>query len=286
MRTTFSLVGIIVFIFILAAIPMSLTITNGDLSIHFQAILDLIKNYVAGVFNGDSFLYIEGKNRTYNLAQDLPAYFGTSFLYLLLAGFLTVCIGMAISAWHSKSKKEWAKDIIGFLGTIPDFILVLFLQISVVFIYQTTGFKLARIASRSTDDNAFLLPLITLIIVPTIYLIRTLSERTYDVLAEDYILTAKAKGLKKRYIFIHHVVRNVIPYLKADLHKVIAIMMSNLFIVEYLFNLRGITSILFSGMYQYNLVVNTLFSLVILYLLIYWCIRILIILMERVFAHD
>src|SRR5690606_33041650 len=155
--------------------------------------------------------------------------------------------------------KEWMKDTIGFLGTIPDFILVIFLQLGVVSIYQSTGFRLARVASRSADENAYLLPLITLTLIPAIYLIRTLSERTYDVLSEDYILTAKAKGLKKRVIYINHVIRNVLPFLKADLHKVLAIMMSNLFIVEYLFNIRGITAMLFGGtMYQYNLIVNTL----------------------------
>ncbi|MEN2767594.1 ABC transporter permease subunit [Ornithinibacillus xuwenensis] len=287
MRITISLVGVVIFIFFLAAIPFSLTISNGDLALSIQSIYDLIQQYIGGLFNGESFTYQEGKDRILNIFTDLPSYFFTSFTYLLIAGFLSVCIGMLVSAWHSKSKKEWLKDIIGFFGTIPDFIFVLFLQLSVVFVYQTTGLKIAKIASRSTDENALLLPLITLTIVPTIYLIRTLSEKTYDVLTEDYILTAKAKGLRKGYVFIHHVVRNVLPFLKADIHKVLAIMMSNLFIVEYLFNIRGITANLFDGtLYQYNLVVNTLFSLLLLYLLLYWCIRLLIFILERVFAHD
>jgi peptide/nickel transport system permease protein len=286
MRITFSLAGLVIAIFLLAAIPLSISISEDNLSISIQAFVDLIKNYLAGLLNGESFIYQEGRDRFPNFLKDIPAYFFTSFLYLGIAGILSVSIGMVVSAWHSKSKKEWMKDIIGFLGTIPDFILVLFLQLGVVFIYQSTGFKVARVASLSTNDIAIALPLIVLTIVPTIYLIRTLAERTYDVLTEDYILTAKAKGLKRMYIFIHHVVRNVIPFLKADLHKVIAIMMSNLFIVEYLFNIRGITRIIFESAYQYNLVVNTLFALVILYLLLYWSIRIFIIILERVFAHD
>jgi peptide/nickel transport system permease protein len=287
MRIVFSVGGLLAFIFLLAAVPLSITIIDGNLSISFQTIVDLVKNYLNGLLNGDSFTYQEGKSRTYSFLKDVSAYFFTSLRYLLLAGFLAVVIGMLISAWYSKSKREWIKDIIGFLGTIPDFILVIFLQLGVVFIYKSTGLKVARVASLSADENAYLLPLITLTIIPAIYLIRTLSERTYDVLSDDYILTAKAKGLKKRYIHIHHVVRNVLPFLKADLHKVLAIMMSNLFIVEYLFNIRGLTTILFDGtLYQYNLTVNTLFALVFLYLIIYWSIRLLILLLERVFAHD
>ncbi|WP_047985937.1 ABC transporter permease subunit [Ornithinibacillus californiensis] len=287
MRLILSIIGVIIFILLLGAIPLSISITDDNLIFDFSIVVDLVINYLQGVWNGESFIYQEGIGRSYSILQDIPDYFLTTLHYLLIAGFVTVCMGMFISAWYSKSQKEWIKDIIGFLGTIPDFILVLFLQLGVVAFYQSTGFHIAKVASRSADENAYLLPLITLTLVPTIYIIRTLSERTYDVLSEDYILTAKAKGLRKRFIFIHHVVRNVLPYLKADLHKILAIMMSNLFIVEYLFNIRGITAFIFGGtMYQYNLIVSTLVALVFLYLLIYWTIRLLILLLERVFAHD
>ncbi|MFS0672072.1 ABC transporter permease subunit [Ornithinibacillus sp. 179-J 7C1 HS] len=287
MRIGISFIGLIICILLLAAVPLSITISDGNLSIQFQTIVDLIFNYFSSLLNGDAFTYQLGRSGSYNMLQDVPSYFITSLQYLEIATFLTVCLGLIISSWYSKSKKEWLKDIIGFLGTIPDFILVLFLQLGVVFIFQTFGFQVARVASRSAEENAFLLPLITLTIIPTIYLIRTLSERTYDVLTEDYILSAKAKGLQKHYIYINHVIRNILPFLKADLHKVLAIMMSNLFIVEYLFNIRGITAFIFGGfMYNYNVMVNTLFILVFLYLIIYWSIRILIYFLERVFARD
>ena len=286
MRIIFSIAGLITFIFFFAAIPLSITI-DGGISINIKNMPNLIIDYLSGLWNGDSFTFMEGKNNAYNYLEEVPSYFFTSFWYLLLAGILSVMIGMLISAWYSRSKKEWMKDIIGFLGTIPDFILVLLLQLGVVFIYQSAGFKIARVASRSADENAYLLPLITLTLIPAIYLIRTLSERTYDVLAEDYILTAKAKGLKKRFIYIHHVIRNVLPFLTADLHKVLAIMMSNLFIVEYLFNIRGLTALVFGGtMYQYPFIVNTLFALAFLYGIVYWVIRFLILVLKRVFAHD
>lgn len=287
MRLAVSIVGLLAFTFFIAAIPISISMNNGNIAFSFETMINLSMEYISGLWNGDSFSYNEGKDRAYNIIQDMPSYFLTSLQYLLIAGILAVLIGLYISYWYSKTKKEWIKDIIGFLGTIPDFILIIGLQMGVVFIYQSTGLHIARIASRSADENAYLLPLITLILLPTIFLIRTLSEKTYDVMTEDYILHAKAKGLGKRSIYIHHVVRNILPYLKADLHKVLAIMMSNLFIVEHLFNIRGLTAILFGGTtYQYNLTVNTLISLVFLYLVIYWSIRLLILILERVFAYD
>src|SRR5699024_11970577 len=113
-----------------------------------------------------------------------------------------------------------------------------------------------------------------------------LSERTYHVLMEDYVLMAKSKGLKKSTIIAQHVIRNVLPYLKADLHGVLAIMMGNLFIVEYLFNIHGVTKFIFSdAVYQFNLTFNGLLTLVFLYFFLYWSIRTFVYGLERIFAH-
>ncbi|WP_099158217.1 ABC transporter permease subunit [Virgibacillus ndiopensis] len=287
MKFLLSILGVFVLIFALVAFPLAIEIMGGELSIDFSVMLDLTKAYLGGIFTGESFHYKEGVDRNPNFFATIPDYLLTSFLYLAVAIILAIVISLLISAWFSRSRKEWMKDIIGFFGMVPDFIMVLFLQLGAVFFYQTTGLRLARIATRGVDEHAILLPLITLTIVPTIYLIRSLSERTYDVLTDDYILTAKAKGLRKIYIFVQHVIRNVLPYLKADLHKVIAILMSNLFIVEYLFNISGLAGFLFNtGEYQFNLTTNILITLVVLYIVLYWFIRLFIACLERIFAHD
>lgn len=287
MRIFLSFISLFILIFVIATFPLSIHIISGDLTIEFAVIWDLAKDYIIGLSTGESFYYKQGLDGNPNFLNDINRYFITSFAYLFISVLIAVSFALLVSGWQSRSRKEWMKDIIGFLGMIPDFILVLFLQLATVFYYQTTGERLARIATSGTDDHAILLPIITLTLVPAIYLIRSLSERTYDVLTEEYILTAKAKGLRKIYIFVQHVVRNVLPFLKADLHKVFAIMMSNLFIVEYLFSINGLTALLFGdGEYQFNLTVNTLLAIVLLYILLYWLTRLFIVVLERIFAHD
>lgn len=287
MRISLSITGLFAALFFIAGLPMALTVVAGDLSIEFSTIWDSIGQYFLGLFTGESFYFKEGLDRYHNFFIFVQRYVITSFLYLLTSALITVSFSLIIAGWQSRSKREWMKDIIGFLGTIPDFVLVLFLQMGVVFFYQTTGMHLARVATRGIGEHAILLPLITLSLIPSIYLIRSLSERTYDVLTEDYILTSKAKGLRKIYIFIQHVVRNVLPFLKADLHKVFAILMSNLFIVEYLFNISGLSALLFNSIsYQFDFTVNILLVLVLLYIVLYGSARLFIVGLERVFAHD
>lgn len=180
-------------------------------------------------------------------------------------------------------------SVLGFIGIIPDFILVLLLQLLVTYIYKKTGVKVLKVASFSMDDPAIFLPIFTLTILPLFYLIRTLNDKTYEVLTEDYILTAKAKGLTKRYIYMNHVTSNVLPFLKADLYKIVGISLSNLFIIEYLYNTRGLTEILFEYPdnfgYQYNLVVITLLSFFVLYIVTLLTIKLFIYLIERTFIN-
>lgn len=286
MKSIYVLLSVIILILILSSLPDSLHNNNGHISFTPATGWNSIKVYITGIANGESFHYIQGKNRTRSYFDDIGKFFTTSYLYLFFSAILIITISLIVSIWQSRSNKEWAKDIIGFLGFLPDFILILILQLCVVFLYKTTGTKIAMVASKNFAEPAILLPLITLTIIPSIYLIRTLSERTYDVLTEEYILMAKSKGLKKNTIMLQHVIRNVLPFLKADLHGMIAIMMGNLFIVEYMFNIHGVTKLIFSDVaYQFNLTVNGLLTLVFLYFLFYWSIRAFVYGLERIFAY-
>ena len=73
--------------------------------------------------------------------------------------------------------------------------------------------------------------------------------------------------------------------LGADLQKLVGIILGNLFIVEDLFNLRGITRMIFSG-FGYNLTANALFVIVLLYLAVYLTLKGVVGCFERIFARE
>jgi len=281
-----SFFGIFVFVFIIAALPKMLTIQYHEIHFGLYPGWYAIKTFFKGISNGTSFHYYQGLDRERSFFHDAPGYFKISYFYLVSSSFFAVIISTFIGTWQGKSKHGWLKDFLGFLSSIPDFILILLLQMGVVLIYESTGIRVAKAASTSTENPAVVLPIITLTLIPTVYLIRTLSEHTYDELTDDYILTARSKGMGRIYILFRHAMRNILPFLKADLHKVAAIMIGNLFIVEYLLNLRGLTRLIFSSSYQFDLVVCCLFSFIILYLSLYWTMRLFVFGLERVFAHD
>ncbi|MED3571529.1 ABC transporter permease subunit [Cytobacillus praedii] len=269
---------------ILAALPLSLFNKDEKVSFDIAGMAAVIKEFLMGLFSGDAWYYSQG-GRTRLILNDLVSYFLSSYLYLIVSAIIVIAISIFLGIFLWKKSNRWINASIGFLGMVPDFLLVLMLQIAVVYVNKNLGVKTFKVASSSIDDPAIFLPILTLIIIPAIYLVRSLSEATSEITAEDYILLAKSKGLSKKYIYFFHVTTNVLPFLKADLHKVLSIMIGNLFIVEYLYNTRGLTSLIFLHSikfgYQYNLVIICLLSLFILYLFCYHSLRLLLAAAER-----
>jgi peptide/nickel transport system permease protein len=271
-------------LFILAALPLGLFNMDEKVIIDVERMTTVIKEFFLGIISGETWYYSQG-SRARLIFGDLVSYFSSSYLYLIISAIIVIAISIFLGIFFWKKSNCWLNVSLGFLGMVPDFILVLMLQITVVYVNKNLGVKTFKVASSSIDDPAIFLPIITLIIIPTIYLVRSLSETTSEISAEDYILLAKSKGLGKTYIYLFHVTTNVLPFLKADLHKILSIMIGNLFIVEYLYNTRGLASFIFLHSskfgYQYNLVIICLLSLFVLYLICYYSLRFLLAAVER-----
>lgn len=271
-------------LFILAALPLGLFNMDEKVIIDVERMTTVIKEFFLGIISGETWYYSQG-GRARLIFGDLVSYFSSSYLYLIISAIIVIAISIFLGIFFWKKSNRWLNVSLGFLGMVPDFILVLMLQITVVYVNKNLGVKTFKVASSSIDDPAIFLPIITLIIIPTIYLVRSLSETTSEISAEDYILLAKSKGLGKTYIYLLHVTTNVLPFLKADLHKILSIMIGNLFIVEYLYNTRGLASFIFLHSskfgYQYNLVIICLLSLFVLYLICYYSLRFLLAAVER-----
>jgi peptide/nickel transport system permease protein len=272
----------------IAALPLVFFSMNNQTVFEPLRAITLMKNFFLGLFTGESFYYSAGSN-TRLLTSDIISYFVSSYLYLACSGVIVLILSFFLGIWFWKKSEKWLNDLLNFIGMVPDFIFILLLQIFFTEIYKNTGIRLVKVASISTDDPAIFLPLLSLMILPLNYLVRSLNDRTKEVISEDYILTAISKGLNKRQIYLYHVTSNVIPYLKADIYKITAIMISNLFIVEYLFNTRGITAILFQLQkfgYQYNVVVISLLAIFILYLCVFFTLKLIIKAIERILAYE
>ncbi|REE88959.1 binding-protein-dependent transport system inner membrane component [Paenibacillus taihuensis] len=258
--------GMLLFVFVIAMPPTIISKNRVDsaLQFHWSNGPSSLESYVRGLLNGQTLHYMAGRTERAFLEQ-VGSNFKLTLVYMTVGASIAMTIGILLGIYFSVICAERLKRLLELTSVIPDFVIVLLLQLLVVVIVDATGVSLFQVASVTTDDPAIALPLISAILIPGTYIIRNVTLHMNQTLTEDYISFAKARGMGKRYIIFFHALPNVLPFVKADLHKFLGILFGNLFIFEYLYNLNGVTALVFSNVYayngyQYNLVVNGIFT--------------------------
>ncbi|WP_046959371.1 ABC transporter permease subunit [Bacillus wiedmannii] len=206
-------------------------------------------------------------------------YFETMIVFLS-AFLLSLLIAYLLVVWvlqRSHIKQKMWNGIFLTLESIPDILLILSSQLLVVIMFQKTGFMPFKLAGLG-EERIRLLPIICLTIPTTLLFIKLLLLRFKEELEKDYSLFAKSKGLSLRHILTHHISRNVllttIYYAKTN----ILFMLSNLYIIEWIFNTYG----MFVFVKENSKLEIFTVSLVILYVPLFILFRILHTLLQNV----
>ncbi|WP_219837253.1 ABC transporter permease subunit [Paenibacillus sp. R14(2021)] len=291
LQITLALPGIILFVLLFAMFPAVLhsDVYEGILHVNWAGGFESIRAYLSGIGTGASFHYLAGKTEL-SFWAEIGRSFMVTLIYMVVGAVIGVTVGILLGIYVAVTRADWLKRILELTGVLPDFVIVLLLQFLIVFIASETGIVLFQIGSLSVDEPAIALPLLSAVIIPANYMVRNVALQMSHTFTEDYINFAKARGLGKTYIIFHHALPNVLPFVKADLHKFMGILFGNLFIFEYLYNVGGVTLLVFSNAfasqgYQYSLVVNGILTLLVLYAIVYALLRGLLFGWEKVFAR-
>ncbi|MES5938619.1 MULTISPECIES: ABC transporter permease subunit [unclassified Bacillus cereus group] len=206
-------------------------------------------------------------------------YFETMIVFLS-AFLLSLLIAYILVVWvlqRSHIKQKMWNGIFLTLESIPDILLILSSQLLVVIMFQKTGFMPFKLAGLG-EERIRLLPIICLTIPTTLLFIKLLLLRFKEELEKEYSLFAKSKGLSLWHILTHHISRNVllttIYYAKTN----ILFMLSNLYIIEWIFNTYG----MFVFVKENSKLEIFTVSLVILYVPLFILFRILHTLLQNV----
>ncbi|WP_459500383.1 ABC transporter permease subunit [Bacillus sp. C1] len=189
---------------------------------------------------------IDVSNLTYGMNRPLfPQIFihyKETILIFLASFFISLCIAFCIIYLIMRSRphiQRRIKSFLLFLESIPDILFIIGSQILVVWFFKQTGFLPVKIAALKGESIRGL-PIICLSIPTTIMFVKLLLLRFETELEKDYVLFAKAKGLEHFYILNRHVLRNVLLSTLFFAKTNIWFMLSNLYIIEWLFNTHGI----------------------------------------------
>ena len=242
MKTTIRILSIILTIITLGAFIS--TFQNGiHLSLatfwkNFIHLIDALIHPASMTFQAKSFV----PNAKYDVFPDfLEFYFYT--LSILFLGFL-LSLGFAIlliliTFQLSLKKRKLLIRSSTILESVPDVFVIVLAQMFFVFLFKKTGILVFEVVGGA--ERPYALPLLTYSILPTIFLYRTLILIFEEELMKPYVELATGKGLSGLHVLLKHVFRNSVVSLINHSKMIISFMLSNLIMLEILFNTYGLT---------------------------------------------
>jgi peptide/nickel transport system permease protein len=174
---------------------------------------------------------------------------------LFLSYMLSIPLGVFSALRQNQAPDIVIAVIAFFLAAFPDFFLALIVVFLLLNFKFATGFALLPIGGMTSDNFDFLnpvqqsldillhatAPIITLLLLSVAISSRFFRAQILESMGQDYIRTAKSKGLSERVVMYKHVLRNAsVPFI-ASIGGTLPGLISGAGLVELIFNWPGIT---------------------------------------------
>ena len=212
-------------------------------------------NYMKSLLHGDLGLSLRQRGRTVNeiIASKLPVSCRLAGVAVLVA----LCIGIPLGCISAYNRGKWLDNIIIVFATcgiaIPSFIS------SVLLLYEF-GMNLKLLPTVGLNSAAaYIMPVTALAIYPSAYITRLMRSSLLDVMGQDYMRTARAKGVSSVKILFKHALRNSLVPVITYAGPQIAYIITGSMVIETIFTVGGIGSKFVSAITNrdYTLIMGT-----------------------------
>ncbi|MCK6075154.1 ABC transporter permease subunit [Paenibacillus silvae] len=203
-----------------------------------QPYLTQLWNNIKGVATFDLGKSFAGnENVTATIARKFPITLTLAVISLLLALIIALPIGI-ISAIRPNSWFDYTFMFIALIGlSIPNFWqgLIFILNFSI---------KMQWLPATFNPQNwlSMIMPVIVLGTGLTAAVARMTRSSTLEVIHEDYVMTARAKGLSERQVMLKHAVRNALIPIITVVGLQFGAMLGGAAVTEKVFNISGLGS--------------------------------------------
>ncbi|GAI34739.1 unnamed protein product, partial [marine sediment metagenome] len=129
-------------------------------------------------------------------------------------------------------------------------------------LYSDVYDELSFFEKVSDRVHHFIMPLICYMIGSFASLTQLMKNSMLDVIGQDYVRTAKAKGLSDRVVYFKHALRNALIPIATGIGGFLGIFLAGSFIIEKIFQLDGIGLLGFNSVLSrdYNVIMGLLFD--------------------------
>lgn len=192
-------------------------------------------DYLNNLIHGDLGVSYKYQGRTVN--EIIATTFGPSFTIGCEAIVVAIVVGLAlgiVAAVRRDTAIDRVAMVIAVLGiSVPNFVIAALLQYFV-------GFRWQWLPISGWGGVAYtILPALALAASPMAQIARMMRASMMEVTGQEYIKTARAKGLSMPAVVWRHMIRNAILPVVTILGPMIAAVVTGVMVVEQIFNVPG-----------------------------------------------
>jgi peptide/nickel transport system permease protein len=214
-------------------------IMNKDVSAYFRK----VKAVFVEMIRLDEMTYFnQGTQRMF--LDDIWGPYFYSLTILFGALLIAFCFAQVLT-WGTLMLpnliRKIIKNLLTFLESLPDLLVFALVQMGIVLIYKKTGILVSNVASMGAEDRIYIVPITCLMLLPFIYFYKMMILMTEEEMNKLYVETSLAKGMRRLYVIVVHITRNTSEGIFHFSKSVLWFMISNLLLVEIIFNIHGIT---------------------------------------------
>lgn len=242
----------------------------------------------AALESGRSLIqYFTDHPQTYHWnRQVIPAFdllrdiLGKSAGLVILSMGVALVIGVSLGLSAALSNRKSSSGLVMVLSVLgvstPSFLLAMLFWIVNIYVHRTFDVEVLPSAGFGWDAH-LVMPMLVLAMRPMAQIAQVTYVSLVDVLRQDYIRTAHAKGLSWRVVRDRHAMRNILIPIFTTLGTSLRYSLASLIIVELFFDWPGVGLALFEaiGTGEIFLIVDLILSLGLFFLLVNFVLEVL-----------
>ncbi len=174
----------------------------------------------------------------------------------IIAAGVAIAIGLTLGATAAVFHNKWVDKLIMVLSTafvaMPSFVIATILLL--IFCINLKIFP-----ANGSMEGGLVLPIVSLALYPMSYITRLTRSSMLDVLGQDYIRTARAKGVSGTKVIFKHALKNAVTPVITYVGPMIAFILTGSLVVEKIFAVPGLGEYFFSSIINrdYPMVMGT-----------------------------
>ena len=216
-------------------------------------------NYLGKLMQGDMGYSIREQRDVMTMVRKrLPISMQLGLVATVLGALIGVPLGVVAALNHNRRLDALIVSVIVFINALPIFVtgplLLVFLVLVLKIIDVPFGWK-------GIFDSQVILPVTVLALGPLPSIVRMTRIGMLEVMGNDYIRTARAKGLPERTVILRHMLRPVLIPVVTSLGLIMITLVNGVIFVELIFNIPGFGKLTLQGLQQvdYPIIMTVVF---------------------------